>query len=186
MEGSQIRTIGYGSRSIEEFADAVPAVEAAYVVDVRSAPYSKFKPEFSREPLVARLAESDVHYVFMGDALGGRPDDPGCYDSEGRVDYARCRLRSAFIEGLESLEAGWEAGHSIVLMCSEGRPEECHRTKLVAEELVALGVPVAHIDEHGVTRSHAAVMDVVTGGQITLSGEHAAAATSRRKYRAAS
>jgi uncharacterized protein (DUF488 family) len=43
MEGSQIRTIGYGSRSIEEFVDAVLAVEVAYVVDVRSAPYSKFK-----------------------------------------------------------------------------------------------------------------------------------------------
>jgi uncharacterized protein (DUF488 family) len=102
------------------------------------------------------------------------------------VDYGRCRLRPAFIDGLESLEAGWEAGHRIVLMCSEGKPEECHRTKLIAEELVVLGVPVAHIDEHGRRRSHAAVMDLITDGQTTLFGEHAASATSRKKYRAAS
>jgi uncharacterized protein (DUF488 family) len=185
-EGNPIRTIGYGARSIEEFVEGVLAIGAEYVVDVRSSPYSKFKPEFSREPLAARLAQNDVEYVFMGDALGGKPDDPGCYGPDGKVDYQRCRLRPAFMDGLESLEAGWEAGHQIVLMCSEGKPEECHRTKLVAEELVAVGVPVAHIDERGQAQSHAAIMDLITDGQITLFGEHAAVASSRKKYRAAS
>jgi uncharacterized protein (DUF488 family) len=185
-QGRQIRTIGYGARSIDEFVAALLAVDAQYVVDVRSAPYSSFKPEFSRERLSDRLAQSDVHYVFMGDSLGGRPGDPACYGPDGRVDYERCRLRPAFIEGLESLEAGWEAGHRIVLMCSEGKPQECHRTKLVAEELVAAGVPVLHIDEHGACQSHGAVMELITDGQGTLFGEHAAAAASRKKYRVAS
>jgi uncharacterized protein (DUF488 family) len=184
--GSQIHTIGYGARSIEEFVAAVLAVEAQYVVDVRSAPYSKFKPEFSRDALIARLAQSDVHYVFMGDALGGRPDDPDCYGQDGRVDYERCRLRPTFIEGLESLEAGWDADQRIVLMCSEGKPEECHRTKLIAEELVAIGVPVLHIDQHGESRSHDAIMALITDGQATLFGNHAAAATSRKQHRVAS
>ena len=185
-EAGYIRTIGYGARSIEEFLAALLAVEAQYVVDVRSAPYSRFKPEFSREPLAARLAQHDIRYVFMGDALGGKPDDPTCYSQDGRVDYERCRLRPAFLEGLASLEAGWEAGHRMVLMCSEGKPEECHRTKLIAEELSAVGVPVVHIDEQGQSRTHSVIMDVITGGQETLFGEHAAAATSRKRHRIAS
>jgi uncharacterized protein (DUF488 family) len=185
-EGAQIRTIGYGARSIDEFTEAIQSVGAEYLVDVRSAPHSKFKPEFSREPLATRLEQIGIRYVFMGEALGGRPDDRSCYGPDGRVDYARCRLRPQFLQGLESLEAGWEAGHRIVLMCSEGKPEECHRTKLVAEELIAIGVPVAHIDENGRARSHRAVMDLITDGQETLFGEHAAAATSRKSHRIAS
>jgi uncharacterized protein (DUF488 family) len=185
-EGNPIRTIGYGARSIEEFVAAVLAVGAEYVVDVRSAPYSKFKPEFSRAPLAGRLADAAVEYVFMGDSLGGRPDDPACYGPDGRVDYGRCRLRPAFVAALESLESGWEADHRIVLMCSEGKPEECHRTKLLADELIAIGVPVMHIDEHGKSRSHEAIMARITAGQGTLFGDHAMAATSRKKHRVAS
>ncbi len=58
-------------------------------------------------------------------------------------------------------------------MCAEGRPQACHRTKLVAEELVANGVPVAHIDERGAIRSHAEIIAIVTGGQEPLFGGRA-------------
>jgi hypothetical protein len=114
-DGDQIRTIGYGARTIEQFVEAIQAVGTQYLVDVRSAPYSRFKPEFSRGPLAARLAQSGIHYVFMGDAPGGRPDDPSCYDADGRVDYAQCRLRPRFVEGLESLGVGgWAPDRSDV------------------------------------------------------------------------
>lgn len=186
MEGeTPIRTIGYGARSIDELVDALESANTAYLVDVRSAPYSRFKPEFSKEPLAATLEGHGIHYVFMGDSLGGRPDDPGAYREDGRVDYERRRLHPAFQDGIASLEAGWEAGHMIVLMCSEGKPQECHRAKLVAEELVRMGVPVSHIDEQGVERTHEAVMDSITNGQGTLFGATAAAAKSRKKHRAA-
>jgi uncharacterized protein (DUF488 family) len=180
-----IRTVGYGARSIDEFTATISSAGADFLVDVRSEPYSRFKPEFSKEPLAARLEREGIRYVFMGDALGGRPDDPACYASDGRVEYERCRLRPAFQDGLTSLEAGWEGGHRIILMCSEGKPQECHRTKLVGEELVRMGVPVAHIDERGVERTHEAVMESITNGQGTLFGASGAAAKSRKKHRAA-
>lgn len=180
-----IRTIGYGARSADELISELAAAGAEYLVDVRSAPYSRFKPEFSREALAAKLEDDGIRYVFMGDTLGGRPDDPECYDVDGRVDYERCRLRPAFLDGVASLEGGWEGGHRIVLMCSEGKPQECHRTKLVAEELVRMGVPVSHIDERGVERAHEAVMESITNGQGTLFGAAAAASRSRKKHRAA-
>jgi uncharacterized protein (DUF488 family) len=180
MAGTEIQTIGYGARTLAEFVAVLRAAHTEYLVDVRSAPYSRFKPEFSREPLSAQLKAHGVRYVFMGDALGGRPDDPGCYSEDGRIDYRQCRLRPAFLEGLARLEAGWEAGHRLMLMCSEGTPQACHRTKLIAAELVALGVPVSHIDERGRRRSHREIMDTIIGGQAVLFGTHPAAARSRK------
>ena len=169
-EPSPILTIGYGARSMPEFLEALRAAEVEYLVDVRSAPYSRFKPEFSKRALAAELEAHGIRYVFMGDALGGKPDDPELRDAAGRVDYDRVRLSPAFCAGLERLEAGWEGNRRIALMCAEGRPQECHRTKLIAEELVANGMPVAHIDERGATRSHAEIIAIVTGGQAPLFG----------------
>jgi uncharacterized protein (DUF488 family) len=131
-----------------------------HLVDVRTAPYSGFKPEFSREPLAAALEAHGIRYVFMGRQLGGEPG--------GKPDYAQMRLRPAFLEGIARLEAGREASHRLALMCAEAKPQACHRTKLVAKELVAHGVPVAHIDEYGDLRSHAEIMQLVTGGQEAL------------------
>lgn len=180
-----ILTIGYGSRTAEEFVALLAAARVEHLVDVRSAPYSRFRPEFSREPLSSLLEAHGIRYLFMGDALGGRPDDAGCYHPDGRVDYTACRLRPVFVEGIERLESGHEAGRRIALMCSEGRPQECHRTKLVAEALVRLGVPVAHIDEQGARRSHAEVMLSLTGGQEVLFGGDPAVGNSRGRYRVA-
>ena len=143
-----------------EFLTALSSAGVTHLVDVRTAPYSRFKPEFSREPLAAALEAHGIRYVFMGGELGGQPG--------GKPDYAQMRLRPAFLEGIAGLEAGRAAGHRIALMCAEAKPQSCHRTKLVAEELVARGVPVAHIDEHSDLRSHAEIMQLVTGGQEAL------------------
>ena len=180
-EPAPVLTIGYGARSMPGFVEALEAASVEYLVDVRSAPYSKFKPEFSKHQLAAELESKGIRYVFMGDSLGGKPDAPETRDDAGRVDYERLRLRPAFHAGLESLEAGWEGGCRIALMCSEGKPQECHRTKLIAEELVANGVPVAHIDEQGAIRSHDEIMAMITDGQETLFGGHAAASRSRAR-----
>jgi uncharacterized protein (DUF488 family) len=143
-----------------EFLAALSSADVTHLVDVRTAPYSRFKPEFSREPLAAALGAHGVRYLFMGDELGGEPG--------GKPDYAQMRLRPAFLEGIARLEAGLQAGHRIALMCAEAKPQSCHRTKLVAQELDAHGIPVRHIDEHGDLRSHAEIMQLVTGGQEAL------------------
>jgi uncharacterized protein (DUF488 family) len=109
-----------------EFVAALSSAGVTHLVDVRTAPYSRFKAEFSREPLAAALSAEGIRYVFMGRELGGQPG--------GKPDYAQMRLAPAFLEGIARLEAGREAGHRIALMCAEAKPQSCHRTKLVAEE----------------------------------------------------
>jgi len=186
MQGAHpLLTIGYGSRSIDEFVAEIERSGADYLVDVRSAPYSRYKPEFTKDALAGRLDLAGIPYVFMGRELGGRPENRDHYRPDGKVDYEKRRLDEGFQSGIRALEAGWESGDRIVLMCSEGRPQDCHRAKLVAQELAAIRVPVAHIDERGAMRSHREVMASLSDGQEPLFGMSAQIAASRKHYRVA-
>ena len=90
--GPTLHTIGYGARTLDQLIAVLKAHRIEYLLDVRSAPYSKFKPEFSKEALEAALKNHGLRYVFMGDTLGGQPRDPACY-TEGKVDYEKVRKR---------------------------------------------------------------------------------------------
>lgn len=176
-------TIGYGARSFDQFLAVLHAHRIEYLLDVRTSPYSKFKPEFSREALEAALQRHGIRYVFMGDTLGGQPREPACY-TDGKVDYDKVRRQPLFQAGLDRLRKAHEQRLRVALMCSEGRPEHCHRSKMIGEALVAAGLPVAHIDEDGQLLTHAQVMDRLTGGQLDLFGGPPLA--SRKRYGPAS
>lgn len=172
-------SIGYGNeRSAEEFVSLLNQYGVKYLVDVRTKPYSKFRPEFSRAALEINLPRAGIAYVFMGDTLGGLPSDASCY-TEGKVDYTLVRERPWFRRGLDRLEAGWRAGHRIAIMCAELEPQRCHRSKLVGEALAAREVPIGHIDEDGAVITQKAVLDRLTGGQAALFGNDL---TSRKRY----
>ena len=162
-----IYTIGYGSRSIEQFIEVLREHEVAYLIDVRSAPYSRYKPEFSKEALDAELGRHDIRYVFMGDTLGGRPDDENCYDLEGKVDYAKLKITERYLGGIQRLQSAFDQQQRVVLMCSEGKPEQCHRSKLIGESLEEQNIPVTHIDENDELRSHDEFIKQLTEQQAT-------------------
>jgi uncharacterized protein (DUF488 family) len=172
-------TIGYGARSVDELVAALRAHQIALLVDVRTSPYSRFKPEFSKDALERELKRHDIRYVYLGDALGGRPADPGCY-VDGKVDYEQVKAREFYQAGIQRVHAAWQRGVRFVLMCSEGKPEQCHRSKLIGESLAALGIPVAHIDENDGLCSQEEVIQRLTGGQLSLFGD--LEFTSRKRY----
>jgi uncharacterized protein (DUF488 family) len=125
------------------------------------------------------LKRHDIRYVYLGDALGGRPADPGCY-VDGKVDYERVKGKAFYQAGIERVRIAWQRGMRFVLMCSEGKPEQCHRSKLIGESLAALGIPVAHIDENDVLCSQEEVIQRLTSGQLSLFGD--LEFTSRKRY----
>jgi uncharacterized protein (DUF488 family) len=177
---NSIFTIGYGARAIDAFIAVLKVHQVAWLLDVRTAPYSRFKPEYSQDALRTALEAQGIRYVYMGDQLGGRPADPDCYVDD-KVDYARVRTRPFFQAGIARVQNAFALRHRVVLMCSEGRPEECHRSKLIGEALVELGVPVEHIDEEDRLVTHEAVIARLTDGQLSLFGQEEF--TSRRRYR---
>jgi uncharacterized protein (DUF488 family) len=175
-----IYTIGYGARSVDELAAVLRWHEVEFVIDVRSAPYSRYKPDFSKEALEAALKTHGLRYIYMGDSLGGRPDDPTCY-VDGRVDYARVQDKSYYQGGIARLQTAFSQQRHVVLMCSEGKPEECHRTKLIGATLTALGIPVTHIDENDEVYTQAEVLERLEGAQLTLFDEPTL--SSRKRYK---
>ena len=174
-----LHTIGYGARSLDELVAALKAYHIEYLLDVRSSPYSKFKPEFTKEALEAALKARGIHYVFVGDTLGGQPRDPDCY-TDGKVDYKKVRQQPFFQAGVERLRKVHEQRLRAALMCSEGRPEQCHRSKMIGEALAAAGIPVAHIDEDGHLLTQTQVINRLTGGQLDFFG--GPTLTSRKRY----
>src|SRR5688572_25290176 len=180
-QNPDVYTIGYGSRTIEALVETIEQNGIDFLVDVRSSPYSRYKPEFNREALEAVLGGRGIRYVFLGDALGGRPDDPDCY-ADGKVDYDRVRNKEFYLKGIDRLLRAREQGTRMALICSEGRPEECHRSKLIGATLTEREIPVTHLDEDGIPRTQAEVIDRLTGGQLGLFGDPSF--TSRKRYEA--
>ena len=113
-----------------------------------SAPYSQRYPQFNREPLERALGDADIRYLFLGEQLGGRPESRDVYDDEGRVDYEKVRATEFFHRGLERLLRKLEQ-HTVVMMCSEADPLDCHRGLMIAPALVERGIAPGHIRKDG-------------------------------------
>ena len=160
MSMKPIYTIGHGSRRSEELLELLKKYNIAYLIDVRSQPYSKFHPQFSKNNLQHFVEENNIRYVFMGDLLGGRPTNPDCYRN-GKVDYDILKTKDFFIKGIERLKTAYEQDLSVAIMCSERNPAECHRARLIGRVLTEENIPVRHITEKGTLKSQAEVMSEI-------------------------
>jgi uncharacterized protein (DUF488 family) len=157
-----IYTIGHSTRPAEEFLSLLEKYSINYLVDVRSRPYSRFNPQYNRERLKTFLEQHAIRYVFMGDTLGGRPDDPSCRTPEGKISHDIIRTKSFFREGITRICTADQKDIRIALMCSEGKPSNCHRSRMIGRALAELNISVQHIDEKGELKSQETVMLEIT------------------------
>ena len=156
----RIFTIGHSNHSLEQFTGLLEVNSIARLVDVRSAPYSRYNPQFNKEILESTLAQHRIEYVYAGQYLGGRPTDPTCYKNkklptEGvdylhEVDYPEVMKRPWFIKGIDRLLELTDE-QTTAIMCSEENPAQCHRHHLIAKYLLAEHpeVEVRHIRGDG-------------------------------------
>jgi ATP-dependent DNA helicase RecQ len=185
-------SIGYGRRSMDEFLALLVRYDVTYIGDIRSRAYSRFNPDFSRDKLQQRLAGSNINYVFMGDTLGGDPEDesvripaggPG-HVAKHRVLYELVSELPSYKRGISRLRRAWEQSAALALMCSEAKPEFCHRVRLIGATLEEESIPLVHIDERGELVSQQDVMLRINNGQATLPemGPSPKAAKSSRSF----
>lgn len=145
-------TIGHSTHTQDRLIALLQKNGVTAVYDVRSKPYSRRNPQFNREQFKRYLLTAGISYVFLGEELGARSEDPSCYE-EGRVQYDRLAQAEVFRKGLDRIEAGMKE-YRLVLMCAEKEPLQCHRTILVARHLEASGLVVQHIHADGTVESH--------------------------------
>jgi len=140
-------TIGYSSQNSVSFTQLLKANQVDVVCDVRSTPYSSYKPDFSRREFRKFLNAADIKYTFMGDQLGARPKDRDCYVG-GQATYERIARTESFKMGLERLRVGVDK-LNLALVCSERDPLECHRAVLICYNLNDLRESILHIHSDG-------------------------------------
>ncbi len=119
-EGSEtaLFTIGHSNHPIERFIGLLTDVEIRLVIDVRSHPGSRFNPQFNRGRLESTLQECGIEYLWMGQHLGGR-DGTSVASPEFQAEMGKVIRLSR--------------NQNVAVMCSEGKPQDCHRTtKLTA------------------------------------------------------
>lgn len=98
--------IGYSKIKTSDIRDIVVYTDSI-LVDVRSNPFSRWRPELNRKAISEYLGK---RYMFAGDTLGGR----------GKKD---------FVAGFNALPKK----SNLILMCSEYFPTECHRHRILLE-----------------------------------------------------
>lgn len=148
-------TIGHSNHPIETFIGLLRRHNITAVGDVRSHPYSRYVPQYSREALQATLTRAGIAYVFLGKELGARSEDPNCY-KQGKVQYDCLARQPQFAEGVSHVIEGMQR-HNIALMCAEKDPLECHRTLLIARKLYETGLGIGHIHAGGSLEDHRAL-----------------------------
>lgn len=178
----KLYTIGHSNHSAEAFIRLLEDNGVMTAVDVRTAPHSRFHPQFDAESLESLLPRRGIQYVFAGRWLGGRPSDPTCYRggtllAEGadylhEVDYNEIMSRSWFLQAIERLLELAEE-QTTAILCSEEDPAKCHRHHLIARHLLDEHpeVDVRHIRGDGTVFSAASIrasLDVPHSEQLAL------------------
>jgi len=145
-------TIGHSLHEVDTFITLLHLHGIKAVADVRSHPYSKRLPQFSKTDLQGALKKAGIQYVFLGRELGARRAERECY-VDGLTKFELIAKLPGFAEGLARIQAG-AARMMLCLMCAEKDPITCHRTVLVCRELARLGLDTRHILDDGRLELH--------------------------------
>ena len=145
---SSFFTVGHSNHSIEELLVLFKQHGVEVVVDTRSSPYSGYVPQFDKEPIQRSFEQAGVRYLFLGEELGGRPENPHYYDNKGRVLYSRLCGDARFLAAIKRLESGMER-FRVALLCGEEDPAHCHRRLLIGRVLAERGHTMLHIRGDG-------------------------------------
>ena len=147
----ELFTIGHSNHPLQRFVDLLLMHGVRRVCDVRSTPYSRFNPQYNRESLEAALKAHGIDYLYLGDALGGKPRESGLPADE-TARFAVIAKSDRFRLGLERLRAAAEAVPTAI-MCAEKDPAACHRGLLVCPGLPE-EIRVHHILADGSLLAH--------------------------------
>ncbi|HEX6092288.1 MAG TPA: DUF488 domain-containing protein, partial [Dongiaceae bacterium] len=79
-------TIGHSNHPRERFIALLRGAEITALADVRSTPFSRRHPQFSKPVLAETLPQEGVAYVYLGEELGGMRKDPALL-RDGAPDY---------------------------------------------------------------------------------------------------
>lgn len=167
MEKRKLYTFGYtlfiGNNGIdlERMFATLKEYGIAYLVDVRSVPYSKQYPHCNATNLKVVGTKYSVPYIhipelgakaspqqdvfskatdiFLDDifpiAASKRPEKIELRGDEEIVDFNKFRNDNYFLQGVKRIENAYDKKFTLALMCSEKDPINCHRYFLASRKI---------------------------------------------------
>lgn len=161
-----IFTIGYGQDPFDAFEQRLKANGVDVLLDVRSAPYSRYRTDYRYGVIESLCLRAGLEYRFFGDHLGGKPTRADLL-TDGLPDYHKIAASPGFGAALADVQA-LANDRMVALMCGCEKALQCHRGILISPQLIARGHVVLHIDRHGTAISHDDAVREDSGGQMSL------------------
>ena len=144
-----IYTIGHSNHPPELLLKLLTETKIELLADVRSYPSSHWVSHANPHDLKQILKSAGIRYLYLGDVLGGHPDDSNCYDLQtGEPNYEVIQSKEEFQQGLSTLLEALKR-YRVCVMCAEEDPSFCHRNLLVGEGLRRKGIQILHIRGNG-------------------------------------
>ena len=125
-------TVGYTGRDMQSFVAVLVSAGVQTVLDVRFAPVSQYKPDFSKSNLQRHLASVQIEYLHKRE-LGVPRDIRGLAAKSGSRN-AIWDWYDANVLPMLTLQKffNW-ASHPVAILCLEFDPTSCHRHRLALE-----------------------------------------------------
>ena len=117
-------TIEYQGITAPDLEQILIEKKVTHLLDVRSKPLSRWKPEFNKPALERRFANSSITYIWEGKTLGGLSEI-----SEDAIKHL----------------AAFDKGRTVCIMCMEKDPAKCHRSYEIGRRISAYGIEIDHL-----------------------------------------
>jgi len=162
-----IYTIGHSNIEPKVFIKHLKQYNIDLLVDVRSKPYSQYTTSFNKDDIERSCKADKIKYIFMGDSLGGKPNDNTIIRDGNKVIYDLLSEKPYFQLGINKL-IEQANNHIVCVMCAEGQPDKCHRNLLITPALLQKGVQVQHILPDGTIINPEQLKQKINKGQTAL------------------
>jgi len=161
-------TIGHSTATLQQLVDVLRDQDIDVLVDVRSKPRSRLA-HFDQVPLQTAVEDAGIRYRFLGDRLGGVPQDPEVQRRwrQGHLDpviVAHLRSTDEWTDGIGELARLVTAGggSNVCIICSEGDPNECHRKAVALDAAAAIPeLELVHLSINKAAPSEVGVQEVL-------------------------
>ena len=140
-------TVGYSNRPFDQFLTLLKVNRIDILVDVRTIPKSRHRPEFNIDSLPTGLEAAGISYIHMK-GLGGLRKPLGNSVNSGWINesfrgFADYMQTDQFRNALADLQ-NLTGKNRVAIMCAEGNPFSCHRS-LIADAMLVRGYHVYEI-----------------------------------------
>lgn len=176
---------------IDKLFNTLQKYNITHLVDVRSIPYSKQYPQCNADNLKLAGKHFDIPYIHMPElgakadntldvfsrasdiffedifpvSKSNRPERTELNSNDEIVDFQKFRNSELFLNGIKRIETAYKKNYTLVLMCSEKKPIECHRFFFASkkiEQKYGEWIEIKHI-----TTNQDEIIDTISNEELT-------------------